>query len=131
MDSLLARRREALFLCESVQEHSSAGDARELPEAMDDILLFQYAAPVFIRDALRRRFLGVVGVAHHVMRAVVEVVAGPPMMLRLKLKDAKLSADHADGDRPQIDGVSPVTTALLDADVAHQVLINNITKEQL
>jgi hypothetical protein len=100
---------------------------------MDDLLQlsYKYAAPVFIRDALRRRFLGVVGVAHHVMQAMVEVVHGPPAFLRLKIKDAKLSADHADGGRPQISGVPPLITAVLDADVANQVIINNITKEQL
>ena len=38
------------FLCERVQELSPAGDAREQPEAMDDLFLFNYAAPVFIHS---------------------------------------------------------------------------------
>ena len=45
---------------------------------MEDIMRFQFAAPVILRDALRRRFIGVVGIASNIMRAIVEVVQGNP-----------------------------------------------------
>ena len=82
-------------------------------------------------DALRRRFIGVVGIASNIMRAIVEVVQGNPITLRLKLHNAKLAPDSSEASRAKLGGQDPITNAAVDQAAGNQVVVENITKEQL
>ena len=91
---------------------------------------YLFAAPLSVRDAIRRRFLGVVGVGRHDMLATVHVDQGPPLLMNLKLNKAKLAPNSTDSARPNLNGVSPIVNAVLGPE-PNQVIIGNISAEQL
>ena len=76
-------------------------------------LAYLFAAPLSVRDAVRRRFLGVVGVGRQDMLATVQVDQGPPLLLNLMLDKAKLAPNSTDATRPDLHGVSPIVSAVL------------------
>ena len=99
---------------------------------MEDLsqLAYLFAAPLSVRDAVRRRFLGVVGVGRQDMLAKVQVDLGPPLLLNLVLDKAKLAPNSTDATRPDLNGVSPIVSAVLGP-APNQVIISNISQEQL
>ena len=110
---------------------SACSHARDL-QRMEDLpqLAYLFAAPLSVRDAVRRRFLGVVGIGRHDMLAKVQVDQGPPLLMNLMLSTAKLAPNSTDSARPDLNGVSPIVTAMLGPE-PDQVIINNISTEQL
>ena len=75
---------------------------------MEDLsqLAYLFAAPLSVRDAVRRRFLGVVGVGRQDMLATVQVDLGPPLLLNLMLDKAKLAPNSTDATRPDLNGTN-------------------------
>ena len=82
-------------------------------------------------SAVRRRFLGVVGVGRQDMLAKVQVDLGPPLLLNLVLDKAKLAPNSTDATRPDLNGVSPIVSAVLGPAPKMNVIISNISQEQL
>ena len=75
---------------------------------MEDLpqLAYLFAAPLSVRDAVRRRFLGVVGMGRHDMLATVQVDQGPPLLMNLMLSKAKLAPNSTDNARQRAATVS-------------------------
>ena len=125
-----ASERDARNSC-ALLSLSACSHARDL-QRMEDLsqLAYLFAAPLSVRDAVRRRFLGVVGVGRQDMLATVQVDQGPPLLLNLMLDKAKLAPNSTDATRPDLNGVSPIVSAVLGP-ALDQVIINNISQEQL
>ena len=110
---------------------SACSHARDL-QRMEDLsqLAYLFAAPLSVRDAVRRRFLGVVGVGRQDMLATVQVDQGPPLLLNLMLDKAKLAPNSTDLRVPTCTASRPSFSAVLGP-ALDQVIINNISQEQL
>ena len=128
--SLAHSERDARNSC-ALLSLSACSHARDL-QRMEDLsqLAYLFAAPLSVRDAVRRRFLGVVGVGRQDMLAKVQVDLGPPLLLNLVLDKAKLAPNSTDATRPDLNGVSPIVSAVLGP-APNQVIISNISQEQL
>ena len=84
-----------------------------------------YAASINIPDAIRRRFLGVVGLARQPVTLMVKALQAP-FRLALCIKSAKLSSDHNQSGRPDLNNVPAVTSATIDPNEPDAVLIDNV-----